>query len=208
RSRTALLAVLREQPAGSGAHALATRLGLHVNTVRAHLALLEEAGLVASAPEHRGVRGRPRIVYRAVESSGVDVPDDGYQLLASVLAGGLARGAGDPAADAERIGQRWGRQVANDGGEGSDQHPTREATIARATALLERFGFAPAAAPDDPGVISLRRCPYLEVAAEHPDVVCRLHLGALRGALETAGHTTELSLMPFVTPTTCEVRIT
>jgi predicted ArsR family transcriptional regulator len=199
--------VLREQPTGSGAHAVAARIGLHVNTVRAHLALLEEAGLVESAPEHRGVRGRPRIVYRVVETSSVG-DQDGYRLLASVLAAGLADGLANPATSAELIGERWGRQFVGGHDARSDPHPTREATVERATALLEAFGFAPRTERNDPGAISLHRCPYREVAAEHPEVVCGLHLGSLRGALAEAGHTSEVSLRPFVTPTTCEVRIT
>ncbi|MCY7304056.1 MAG: helix-turn-helix domain-containing protein, partial [Thermoleophilia bacterium] len=38
---------------------LAPPLGLHPNTVRSHLRLLEEAELVVSAPERMGGRGRP-----------------------------------------------------------------------------------------------------------------------------------------------------
>src|SRR5579884_2784666 len=43
---------------------LAERVGLHHNTVRAHLEVLQEAGLVTAEPEKRAAPGRPRMVYR------------------------------------------------------------------------------------------------------------------------------------------------
>jgi len=53
--------------------------------------------------------------------------------------------------------------------------------------VLEDLGFAP-----DPlqrnaegQQIALRSCPFLELALEHRDVVCPIHLGLMRGALES-----------------------
>lgn len=39
--------------------------GLHANTLREHLGILEATGFVTATPEHVGARGRPRRLYRA-----------------------------------------------------------------------------------------------------------------------------------------------
>ena len=42
------------------------------------------------------------------------------------------------------------------------------------------------------------------VAAEHPEVVCNIHLGLLRGALERlSGGGATAKITPWVTPTMC-----
>ena len=55
---------LRAAPDGRDAQDLAVRLGLHANTVRWHLGVLADAGLVESQPAPRPSPGRPRILYR------------------------------------------------------------------------------------------------------------------------------------------------
>jgi len=75
-------------------------------------------------------------------------------------------------------------------------------------ALLERLGFAPS--PDARfGVIKLCRCPLLEAAHQHPEVVCGVHLGVVRGALEEMGagpdRTERTALQPFSEPGACRL---
>ena len=90
-SRVRVLDALR-----SSRRALATRhsspqaVGLHPNTVRTHLRVLAEAGLVSVAPEERHRRGRPRLVYAPTPSSTEVVESAGYRLLAEILASHLA----------------------------------------------------------------------------------------------------------------------
>src|SRR5687768_9778653 len=64
---------------------LATRLGLHANTIRPHLRRLVEAGLVASETR-RGPSavGRPQTVYTAVAMDNREGRD--HRLLADILA--------------------------------------------------------------------------------------------------------------------------
>src|SRR5690606_33927545 len=52
------------------ARELADRVGLHVNTVRAHLNALAEAELVSSETLPPEGRGRPRVVYSATAAAG------------------------------------------------------------------------------------------------------------------------------------------
>ena len=77
-------------------------------------------------------------------------------------------------------------------------------------ALLDRIGFAPS--PDARfDVVKLRRCPLLEAAHQFPEVVCGVHLGVVRGALEELGadpdRTERTSLQPFPEPGACRLSL-
>lgn len=183
---------------------LAERVGLHVNTVRTHLTILEESGLVTSEPEQRGRPGRPRLLYRATEPAGPPVDAHGYRFLAEVLAGQLAATADDPALAAEAAGDAWGHYLVETAPPSSPLDP--RPAVARVVELLEEFGFKPEADDADPASprVLLRRCPFVQVAREHQDVVCSIHLGIMRGALEVLGGRVELiDLIPFVNPDLC-----
>lgn len=200
-TRGQLLAALRAR-GPVGVEDLADVVDLHVNTVRAHLAVLEEAGLVASEPEARDRPGRPRLLYHAVDGAAADGEDRGYRFLAEVLAGYLASTSDDPAAAAEEAGTAWGRHLVD--------APPPFATVDRATAiarvvdLLGDFGFAPDHDAGAEDRIRLRRCPFLDVAREHPEVVCSIHLGLMRGALDELGADLEVSdLRRFTEPGLC-----
>src|SRR5699024_12003747 len=54
----------------------------------------------------------------------------------------------------------------------------------------------------------LTRCPLLEAAHEHPDIVCGVHLGLVRGALEVFGDpAAESELEPFSEPGACRLHL-
>lgn len=63
RSRIKLLRALRTSDRALDAPELAAAVGLHPNTVRSHLAILEDAHLVTRSADRRHARGRPRILY-------------------------------------------------------------------------------------------------------------------------------------------------
>lgn len=88
-SRVRLLEVLREHDGPLDARELSERTDLHPNTVRSHLARLEEAGLVRSETEQSGRRGRPRIVFSAVPAAAAE--EEGYRVVADALADALLR---------------------------------------------------------------------------------------------------------------------
>jgi predicted ArsR family transcriptional regulator len=57
--------------------------------------------------------------------------------------------------------------------------------------------------------LQLRQCPFLEVARQHRDVICALHLGLMRGALDLMrAPVTADELAPFVEPGLCVARLT
>lgn len=203
--RTRLVEVLRSEP-GLDASELADRLGLHVNTIRSHLAVLEEAGLVEVATEDRDRPGRPRRLHRVVE--GVLPAGDGggraYRFLAEVLAGYLDATSADPGGAAEQAGTAWGRFVVD----APPPFTTLDgpAAVARLVRVLDDLGFAPVVetGTGDERQVVLRRCPFIEVAREHQDVVCSVHLGLMRGALaELGGDVEVLDLIPWARPDAC-----
>lgn len=56
--------------------------------------------------------------------------------------------------------------------------------------------------------IELRSCPFLDVARRHPDVVCGVHLGLLRGLAEqAAAGAFATELFPFARPGVCAAEI-
>lgn len=176
------------------AHDLARRLGLHVNTVRFHLALLRDAGLVASCPADRSTPGRPRIVYSLSREAAHDTGGE-HRLLAAMLAGAVA-GAEDGPQRAEQAGRAWGRYLV--------KRPlplvttSDEDARAEIEALLEEQGFEPERVAGD---ICMHRCPFHELAETHPQVVCAVHRGLISGALEELRsdlQLTELEVFPCV----------
>lgn len=178
--RARLVDELRTAPDGLDAQELGRRIGLHPNTVRWHLGVLEDAGGVSSEPAPRHTRGRPRILYRLRAEATAGTRDE-YRLLATILSGTLDGTAGGPAA-AQRAGRAWGRYLVARPQPLADL--SDEEATARVAGLLAEQGFAPETAP---GEIRLRRCPFLELAETQPDVVCAVHRGLIDGAFAELG---------------------
>ena len=226
-SRVAILELLRDADAAMDVPAIAQAVGLHANTVRSHLDRLVEVGLVAETVEARVRPGRPRLFFRAT-SPAAEVPAESYRLLAGLLAGGLGRdvSSGAGAAAAAEAGRRWGREMAETDAGLSDAQSgaAHGASVGRIVQILDEVGFEPrlgdagdtgaAGAADDVAfggaaapvnvVIELHRCPFLDVAKEHSDVVCAVHRGLMEGALERL-HTpgVGVTLEPFARPGVC-----
>jgi predicted ArsR family transcriptional regulator len=198
--RRRLLSALEEaaQPLGTGQ--LAATLGLHPNTVRWHLRVLEEAGLVTGHAEPRGGRGRPPLSFSLVRQS---EPASGeYRLLASLLAGSLAAADGGPAL-AEASGRAWGEYLVERPEPGT--HVGVGEAVTRVLDVLDRHGFDPEQVAEG---ISLRACPYGEIAHSHGDVVCAAHRGMVEGALAELGAPLRLAeLLPLTGPGLCLLRL-
>lgn len=199
-SRARILAELaRDGPLDT--RELARRVGLHVNTVRAHLAALADADLAAAEKLASRGRGRPRLVYRATG----DEPDGArrYQLLAEILTALVARFGPDATPQLEEIGEAWGHYLVDSP---PPFAPLPDAVaVDRLMALLGEIGFQPELDSGERGRrILMRPCPFLELARRHQEVVCPIHLGLMRGALaELGAATTAARLEPFLRPELC-----
>lgn len=201
--RAEVLARLRESAGTVGTARIAERTGLHVNTARFHLDGLVRDGLAERVTEQRRSPGRPRVLYRAVTGH----PDTrGYRWLAEMLTG-LVSALDDAGPAAVEAGQRWGRHLVERSA--PYERVGVDDALARLEQMLDTAGFRPEVRTDgaDPQV-RLRHCPFGEVAARHPDVVCRLHLGLMQGALAEQRAPVEVrSLDPLVEPGLCVARL-
>jgi predicted ArsR family transcriptional regulator len=204
-SRVRLLEALHASRRALEVRELVDLCGLQVTTVRFHLGILCSAGLVQRRSERRGGRGRPRLAYHLPPAT--DDRSQGYELLATMLA---ARWDHTPAERAQRAEQA-GRVAATsfpmpDTG---SQVPTLEHAAVRVSVQFAELGFEPEVITEGPQVvIRLHACPFRSVAEKHPDVVCSLHLGLLRGALEQLrAPDSRTSLEPFVQRELCIARL-
>lgn len=194
-------------------------LGLHSTTVRFHLDQLVAAGLLEAHFVRSGSAGRPKKKYLIVDGElgplvrpGAEGP---YQVLATLLADAL-----DPRSrtqlSPEEAGAAWVRQRLADRAPDPPAAPasTRGEWLGKVGGvvdLLAEWGYSPDLTLDGAEgdvTLTLRDCPFLELARAHPAVVCGVHRGLLRGALEVAGEpAAEVSLRPFVAPQTCHAVI-
>ena len=181
---------------------LAKRVGLHVNTVRVHLSVLTDAGLVETETQPPQGRGRPRLAYRAVGEPPDESGGRRYRLLAEILTTLVARYGGEATERLEEIGEAWGRHLVESPPPG-DELSDAEA-VERLLALLDDVGFQPELETGRRRRITMRPCPFLELARRHQEVVCPIHLGMMRGALGELGATTQATrLEPFVRDDLC-----
>lgn len=203
-SRARILELVQQAEAPLDVRELAARVGLHVNSVRSHLRVLAEAGLVAARREEPTGPGRPRVLYQATTAEAHDAPAlASYRLLAQILASSLAGSERNPSARAEKAGRAWGAHLIR-------KPPpftsiSKQETIDEVIRLHEQAGFKTELRQAKRGhEIVLKRCPLQEVATTYQTVVCSVHLGLIRGALAELGTGIEAdSLEPFAEPGAC-----
>lgn len=172
---------------------LADGLGVHPNTVRSHLQVLEDAGLVVSLLEKRVRPGRPRRLFDAVR----DPSEEEHHLLAAALAGVLEPLPGGSTL-AEDAGREAGRRLLQ--GTANGVEPVR-----RVLDVLDQRGFG---ATQDGDVVLMHRCPFGDVAESHPAIVCGFHSGLIDGALAEAGSPVRVgSLEPWAREGACVARL-
>jgi predicted ArsR family transcriptional regulator len=205
-SRARVLDLLLAARGPLGVQDVAGRAGLHANTARFHLDGLVDSGLATREPQPRDTPGRPSMVYRATGGDG-PVGQRRYRLLAEMLASMIAGMVPRPQAAAIEAGREWGRFL-------TEQPPpyqglAAEQAVAKLATALEEIGFAPEVVAENEGYrLRLRQCPFREVAEQHQDVVCAMHLGLLRGVLEQSRAPVRAdNLQPFAEPGSCIARL-
>jgi predicted ArsR family transcriptional regulator len=218
RTRRDLLELVAASAEPLGAADVASRVNLHITTVRFHLDQLEAAHLIRRDVERDGRRGRPRVVYRAAPAS---AHSSVHRQLIQVLAGALAT---DPDGGRERAvhaGEDWADALLAQ----ATGSPPRSASQGGAATtdpakplvdVLDSVGFEPelsarnreAGTSGGERVVDLMACPFRQAALDHPNVVCSVHRGLIAGTLERMGHDRgEASLHPFVQPELCTVTL-
>lgn len=201
-----------------GIRDLAARAGLHVNTVRSHVAMLEEVGLVIGEARASGERGRPRRLYRdtrpvtgrAADQDAGDVGDavddvEHHRLLAEIMAAAIAQGATGNPEDLALVAEAWGRHLMQ--ARSSRVGGSEDDAVSELANLLDELGFAPElqyAPTGEPARLLMRPCPFHDLSRRYQQVVCPIHLGIMRGALQRAGgDMTTDTLVPYAEPGAC-----
>jgi predicted ArsR family transcriptional regulator len=153
---------------------LAEAAGVHENTARAHVAALEDGGLLAAEPRPASGPGRPGVQYRLTNDG--ERLDQDFLGLAELLAAVISR-SGATVPQLREIGQEWGRYLVG--------RPGRWDLAERVPAVLRRLGFEATVDGDE---VHLTNCPCPIVSADRPELVCALASGVLDGVLAAAGH--------------------
>lgn len=169
--RVAILRFLDRREKAS-LHELAEGLEMHRNTLRPHVAALEDAGALATTRDEPSGRGRPALRYRLRPDWAPPTVD--YRGLAELLAAAVEVSQ----IDDERldgVGREWGRYLLGRplGGRADDELPR----------ALGRLGFN-AEVHDD--VVELSVCPCPLVSPARPALVCRLTAATVDGVLAGA----------------------
>jgi predicted ArsR family transcriptional regulator len=189
QGRQAVLQTIRDADRPLAVAEIAEQVGLHVNTVRGHLELLVHLGVVSRQTEHRGGRGRPRVLYEQAP----DEPrrQDAYQTLATALANELSILGGPDQQTADEAGRLWAEALVREGRLRPTSSP--DDAVQQVTALFSDLGFD---ASTDPlsDRIYLKACPYAAIREAFPGV-CDIHLGLMRGSLAVIG--SDLSVRDF-----------
>lgn len=185
-SRFRLFRHIVEASGPVGVAELTELLGFNHNAIRQHLQVLREAGLVAETTEERKVRGRPRKQYeaRADALNAFGSVTGSYERLAAMLLEIITTGD-----EPYEIGRRNAAAAPPQGSTSPTEPQVDSSTAAdeAAAALLRELaasGFEPTRQSD--ASIVLQHCPFADVAAQRPGVVCELHRGLIDGSL--GGH--------------------
>lgn len=190
---------------------LADDLRAHPNTVREHLDALVEDGRVERTRASPKGRGRPAWLYSSIvkpddaDALSGPVGTDGqeYVALAVALIDEVAQSSPDPRSTARQAGERWGRALAEEYVASLPVGQLPEATTDKVVEMLRELRFEPQQG-EDPKTVRLTTCPFLDSARRHPEVVCQVHLGIMRGALEQLGGSADgAALEPFAEPGAC-----
>lgn len=182
-SRLRIVDAVMQRPGVSLAE-LSVETGLHANTLRDHVRVLETEGIIRSMPEQRGTRGRPRALYYPVDAA---TENETAQRRVD---------------EAKRRGDLLRRMVPS---AAPDLDPAAVHQIDALYEHLDEVGL-------DPDIdehrleVSLRPCEFHTLVEGHREVLCRVHEGLVRDVLERAGGPVEVDrLLPLVTEHRCEL---
>jgi DeoR family suf operon transcriptional repressor len=155
---------------------LAAAQSLSPVTIRHHLAILMDGGLVEAEKERRGP-GRPHFLYRLTPAAQEASPKT-YHLLADRLLHEIV--ARNDRKTAARMFRDMADQLMADRSAGLEGQPI-EVRVDELTRVLEQEGFQPEwEGNGEEIVLKEMECPYYYVAKRHPEV-CSLDLHLIRG---------------------------
>ncbi|MET0909736.1 MAG: helix-turn-helix domain-containing protein [Ilumatobacteraceae bacterium] len=183
---------------------IADSLTLHPNTVRPHLERMRDIGLLDVAVGGRGDFGRPQHRY----SIAADAPSLGLEpptmpMLARMVLH-MAQRLNASADDAVAVG-------LSEGAERASRYRLAPSTLEALVSDLDRLGFDPVVTDvvgdDDAAVVAFANCPFADLAAQHPELVCGLHRGLVSGFVAAMADTEVREFCSVTSRTPCRVTV-
>ena len=199
-TRRGIYISVREAAEPVTASQIAEIFDIHTNVARHHLDRLMSDGYLQVTHRRRSGKGgpgagRPAKHYEATgKEVQVQFPVRRYDLLSELLVRVVERIAPQDAAEiAEEIGREYGAELAAEIGMPEDAgFDTAVQAVARA---MMGVGFD-TKAPTGERLLVTRFCPFGETATNHPEIVCKLDQGIVKGLLEASHH----NAVAIVTP--------
>lgn len=182
-SRLRLLQAVQRNP-GRQLRELADEADVHINTARDHLRVLEDEGLVVSAPVETGRRGRPPMGYSPVRSA-EHSPAAQRRVEEAKDRGRMLRSVAPDLDRSEELGDEASHQL---------------------DALYEHLDDAGLEPDVDEGelTVGLLPCLYQDLIDTDRPLVCSVHAKLVRHQLEQVPGPLELKkLHPFIGPDRC-----
>lgn len=177
----------RAEPVGRDEAAAAAGIGRPLAAY--HLDKLVGLGLLTASyqrPPGRGGpgAGRPAKVYaRSGREFAVAVPPREYELAARLLTVAVESDrSGASRATLHDAAQQFGADL---GKRSAPADPGQTGKRRAMEAALREHGFEPW--PDEDGTVRLRNCPFHQLAARHPEIVCGMNLALIEGLIEGLG---------------------
>ena len=181
-SRLRVMYELLERP-GQALAELAEATGIHKNTLRDHLRVLEAEGFVVRITEHRGTRGRPRELF---EPSGPDNPVAAKRIE-----------------HAKRHGDFMRSVMLHESTEGTDADVAHQ--FDALYEHLDDVGLQPQI-EEESLTVQLAPCAFHALVEDRMPILCHVHAELVRGVLLQAGGPLEVDrLLPLVTPHECRL---
>jgi len=171
---------------------IAENFEIHPNVARLHLSKLEDVNMLVSETKKTGKGGRPSRLYRLSEDViQLNFPYRDYQLL-SKIAMITMMSLGEEGKKALYLtGKRLGMELIEQEMAGHHQHVEaltfeQKLNIVKGAATIA--GFYPEFESNEEQTkiyFQIFNCPFKEVASEHPETVCTMHVEFLKGMFES-----------------------
>lgn len=204
-TRRGIYVMVRESPEPMTATQIAEHFGIHPNVARHHLDRLAGDGYLQITRRRRSGRsgpgaGRPAKCYEATSKEiAVQFPPRRHELLSELLVRIVERLAPeDGPRIAEEIGREYGRTLAAE--IGIPEEEGFEDAVQAVARAMTGVGFEMSADLDQRQLLT-RYCPFGSTAANHPEVVCKLDQGIVKGLMDAVHQPDDrLVVTPHVDP--------
>ncbi len=187
-TRRGIYVMVRESSEPMTATQIADHFGIHPNVARHHLDRLAADGYLQITRRRRTGRsgpgaGRPAKCYEATTKEiAVQFPPRRHELLSELLLRIVERVAPeDGPRIAEEIGREYGRTLAAE--IGIPEEEGFEDAVQAVARTMTGVGFEMNADLDQRRLLTMY-CPFGTTAANHPEVVCKLDQGIVKGLME------------------------